>query len=196
MFTKNSNYAKLDFHKALFSKYYFSTFVGRYIRFFFYIRRDSNKKMDCCIRESIKTTLIRSKFVVPKKTIAIGGDGGQLNAERPWIIERERGRASETTWLLLTNAIWPASGASRAGRSRSVICSPRACVEKRRKERETIRRPNRTDVRRQKVMRHQFLPDQYLFHDQIICEQIGAESTLPLSFFFCPFYPFFAVFFF
>lgn len=46
--------------------------------------------------------------------------------------------------------------------------------KKRRKERETIRRPNRTDVRRQKVMRHQFLPDQYLFHDQIIREQIGA----------------------
>lgn len=70
------------------------------------------------------------------------------------------------------------------GRSRTVICSPRAraCVEKGRKERETIHRSNRTDVRRQKVMRHQFLPDQYLFHDQIIREQIEAvESTLFLS---------------
>jgi len=55
-------------------------------------------------------------------------------------------------------------------------------VEKRRKERETIRRIGRTDVRRQKVMRHQFLPDQYLFHDQIIREQIEAvKSTLFLS---------------
>lgn len=102
---------------------------GSVYAIFFFIKRDSNKSSRVRARETIKTTLIRSKFIVPEKAIAIGGDGGQLNAERPWIIERERGRASETTWLLLTNAIWPASGASRA-LSLGYLFASRACGKK------------------------------------------------------------------
>jgi len=113
------------------------------------------------IGAAMRATSLRSKFVDPERIV--GGDGEQPNAERPWIIERERGRASETTWLLLTNAIWPASGASRA-----VICSLDVCGKKEKRTGETIGQPNRTDARRQKVMRRQFLPDQYLLGEQMI----------------------------
>lgn len=75
---------------------------------------------------------------------------------RMWIIERKRGRVSETTWLLLTNAIWLASSASRTDAFARLFVHF-AYVEKRRKERETIGQPNRTDARCQKIMPYQFL---------------------------------------
>lgn len=81
---------------------------------------------------------------------------GTIVDNRMWIIERERGRVSETTWLLLTNAIWPTSSASRTN-AFAWLFVHLAYVEKRRKERETIGQPNRTDARCQKVMRYQFL---------------------------------------
>lgn len=81
---------------------------------------------------------------------------GAIVDGRMWIIERERGRVSKTTWLLLTNAIWPASSASRTDAFARLFVHL-AYVEKRRKERETIGQPNRTDARCQKIMPYQFL---------------------------------------
>jgi len=86
-------------------------------------KRAINKIPIARIRAAIRATSLRSKFVDPERSV--GDDGEQPNAECPWIIERERGRASETTWLLLTNAIWSANGASRA-----VICSLDVCGKK------------------------------------------------------------------
>lgn len=94
-----------------------------------------------------------------------------------WIIERKRGRVSETTWLLLTNAIWLASSASRTDAFARLFVHF-AYVEKRRKERETIGQPNRTDARCQKDNALPIsVPNQYLFRDQIIREQIGTRKT-------------------
>lgn len=78
---------------------------------------------------------------------------GTMVDSRMWIIERERGRVSETTWLLLTNAIWPTSLSN--GRFRSAVCSPRVCGKKRRKESGNNRPVESNGC--QKVMRYQFL---------------------------------------